>query len=877
MKLISCYIEHFGKLQQFRYSFQSGLNIIQEENGWGKSTFSAFLKAMLYGLEYKQGKTVTDRRRYFPWTKGKFGGYLIFEIEGKQYKIERFFGEKEKEDSCIIYDLATNQATEMFSGNLGEELWKVDRESFENTAFITLLDSELLNDIIAGKLGNIDDTEADMDASGKAIEKLDLAMTKIKAKKGKGGLIGENTEQMNQLKQNLKEGKDAIIRIEQIETNIDEEMLKIKHINIGLEELDKEQEKLLLYEKKKQYLEIKDAYERKEKEVNILSAFFKGNIPLTEELEELSRVANNYENQKKLVEENRFSPEQEEKFDGLSVQFQKKTPTIAEIEACSSHITNLSNLHTQKKSLIANGETEAEYAHLVKKYGQQNIGKEKIDGYLEDYSEVATIQIEEQVLLANLTELDAQIRTQEEENKNSKSMRLLIFGLGISIIGILIAIKLFIPGIALILIGQLLNLVIYLSRRKPNNLEQQKQLEEKKIALKSKLKNLEHKRNQLENGYLLFIQKMGEDSQQVVTSLSNMKVEVLNYYRQTKERDERQSQLLQLEKKIVDLKSSIDEFFAQFFTKFPLLDYEKSLFILRKSSLEYEELNAKRQRWQLGKSQVEREHQRLERVLNLYYEEFPAQPHVAVEELKDQKLRLELEEIQFREITTRLQLFQKENQVEELEQVVFSEGEEWEYKEIILSKKRALTEEKEQVLRRKNNDEKDIQNLSIKADKVEDIESLISKLEEDNRELLTQYFLLDTAKQCMEKAKESLASKYMSEMSKAFKYYLGEIDTQKIDAYQIDIKLNVQIEQNGEIHNSSELSKGMKDLLQICMRMALVEAVYKDVERPILILDDPFVNLDNARLNNATELLKKIGKDYQMVYFICHDSRNVVR
>jgi len=83
----------------------------------------------------------------------------------------------------------------------------------------------------------------------------------------------------------------------------------------------------------------------------------------------------------------------------------------------------------------------------------------------------------------------------------------------------------------------------------------------------------------------------------------------------------------------------------------------------------------------------------------------------------------------------------------------------------------------------------------------------------------------------------------------------------------------VQVEQDGEMHDSSELSKGLKDLVQICMRMALVEAVYKGVEKPILILDDPFVNLDNERLEKAKGMLTRIGKEYQMVYFICHESR----
>ena len=51
MKLISCRIENFGKLRDFTYHFEDGLSVLFAENGWGKSTFAAFLKVMFYGFD----------------------------------------------------------------------------------------------------------------------------------------------------------------------------------------------------------------------------------------------------------------------------------------------------------------------------------------------------------------------------------------------------------------------------------------------------------------------------------------------------------------------------------------------------------------------------------------------------------------------------------------------------------------------------------------------------------------------------------------------------------------------------------------------------------------------------------------------------------
>ena len=46
MKLISCYITGFGRIEDYKYEFGDGLNAFLEDNGWGKSTFCAFIKAM---------------------------------------------------------------------------------------------------------------------------------------------------------------------------------------------------------------------------------------------------------------------------------------------------------------------------------------------------------------------------------------------------------------------------------------------------------------------------------------------------------------------------------------------------------------------------------------------------------------------------------------------------------------------------------------------------------------------------------------------------------------------------------------------------------------------------------------------------------------
>ena len=63
MKIIRSYIENFGKLHKYEHNFKDGLNVIKELNGWGKTTFAAFIKAIFYGLDYTTKRSINENER----------------------------------------------------------------------------------------------------------------------------------------------------------------------------------------------------------------------------------------------------------------------------------------------------------------------------------------------------------------------------------------------------------------------------------------------------------------------------------------------------------------------------------------------------------------------------------------------------------------------------------------------------------------------------------------------------------------------------------------------------------------------------------------------------------------------------------------------
>ena len=138
MKLISCTIENFGKLNNVTYDFSGECNTICEDNGWGKSTLASFIRVMFYGFKNESKKKLVDkeRNRLMPWQKGVYGGEIVFETGGVVYSLRRTFGKKQADDEFLLVRKDTNVECDDFSCDIGEELFKIDAQSFERTVFI---------------------------------------------------------------------------------------------------------------------------------------------------------------------------------------------------------------------------------------------------------------------------------------------------------------------------------------------------------------------------------------------------------------------------------------------------------------------------------------------------------------------------------------------------------------------------------------------------------------------------------------------------------------------------------------------------------------------------------------------------------------------
>ena len=103
---------------------------------------------------------------------------------------------------------------------------------------------------------------------------------------------------------------------------------------------------------------------------------------------------------------------------------------------------------------------------------------------------------------------------------------------------------------------------------------------------------------------------------------------------------------------------------------------------------------------------------------------------------------------------------------------------------------------------------------------------------------------------------------------------MAQLEASTGEKYLIDTDFQVYPERMGQSRELAYFSVGQTDLVMLCMRLALVDALFGE-ENMFVILDDPFVNLDDTHTEQALKLLRSFAQNRQILYLTCHSSRSV--
>ena len=131
----------FGKLEGESLELHDGLNVISAPNESGKSTWCAFVRAMLYGVDSSERQNagfLPDKMRFAPWSGSAMQGSMQLESGGRDITITRTTktASAPMREFSAVYT-GTSVSVEGLNGNnAGEMLTGVSRDVFRRSAFV---------------------------------------------------------------------------------------------------------------------------------------------------------------------------------------------------------------------------------------------------------------------------------------------------------------------------------------------------------------------------------------------------------------------------------------------------------------------------------------------------------------------------------------------------------------------------------------------------------------------------------------------------------------------------------------------------------------------------------------------------------------------
>ena len=863
MKLISCHIENFGRLSDYSLSFAEGLNTICHENGWGKSTLAVFLRVMLYGFE-NEGKRSTEeneRKRFRPWQKGTYGGTLTFEAGGRTYEVTEVFGSKASEDSFQIKDAQTHLGSEDFGRpvpgkgcllqqaddarmTLGQALFRIDSASFMRTIYVPQLgcDTSVTSDISA-KIGNLSDETADLgryDAAKELLKKNLDAITEDRAT----GEIAKKKKQVADLRTLMLQETPLTESREQLEADL-RELGRSREENLEAQEavralIAKENRRLIRAKEREEAKRLREEAKRVRAEAEAERAAL-----LQERAEQ-----ENQRNQRQADREKRRL-EWEKKRDALTGKRDYYESLLRARKEAERQVLELRDSFPHG---IPSGEEYRRISmaasHLdVDASDARNAALGNADrAYLEELAKQFEEEVPGKEELAEVEELIGR--------RNALRAPVFLGGILLAAGGILVA-----------------------------------------------------------AGILTLVLAPGSAAVGTVLAIAGAALLLISAWRLSAER--------QYRKKIAYLDGEIGRFFRHFGRVPEANRLTDALFTLRQDIRSYERLLEARQKEEEAQERLRKNRTEVEDFLERYVageEQTSASCEERFQEVQKKMQRLEMLQEKEKQCREDLYAFEERELPETMEELRHPERmeqmpaelleEEPALPELLLPPPPELPAEEEEAPDAEASDAQDGEETNLPGPSMEELTqkekelrgqaeelqerknlllSRLSKLEEDLagirdgareleegeaklQELMAKRDVMQLTQEYLTRARESFSAHYMNPILAGFEKYYELLSPGDGKAYELDANLDLKLKEFGSEHSVEFLSAGYRDLVALCRRMAMTDAMYEE-EKPFLILDDPFVNLDRGKLGGALDFLRALAQEHQLIYFTCHESR----
>jgi len=315
----------FGKLEQATLELKPGLNIITAPNEWGKSTWCAFLVAMLYGLDTRAKTTKTvlaDKERYAPWSGSPMAGRIDLNWNGRDITIERRTKRRVPLGEFQAYETDSGlPVTELTASNCGAMLLGVEQTVFRRAGFIRQADLPVTQDeALRRRLNALVTTGDDSGAADRLAEELkDL---KNRCRYNRSGLLPQAEAERDALSGKLRE-------LDELETQTQTLQLRIGEIKNWLKQLHIHQQTLAYRKMEADAARVEEAktiWEQAQRELQKRENACR-DLPSREEAEQRYRELRSFRDQwnaiqeeLRLMPENPQQPQLPPPFTGLSTE-----------------------------------------------------------------------------------------------------------------------------------------------------------------------------------------------------------------------------------------------------------------------------------------------------------------------------------------------------------------------------------------------------------------------------------------------------------------------------------------------------------------------------------------------------------------------------
>ncbi|SDW92850.1 Uncharacterized protein YhaN [Lachnospiraceae bacterium KHCPX20] len=894
MKLVSCYISGFGRMVDQSFDFTSGFNQVLENNGWGKTTLTVFLKAMFYGLEYTPRKnTLSDREHYRPWASATYGGTLTIQIGRKTYRIERTFGEKDKEDTFRLIDLATGEDSEDFSSAIGEELFEVDRESYEKSIYVPQGALEtVMTTRMNAKLGGLGAVQDDMNRYDQAI----LAIEE--ARKRYTSTSKTNPGLLRQLNEEISINREKVARIPELLKAYEAKAMMLMDKRGALRQMEYKKsqltEQLATLARTEQvvgaYQAKKQSLEKQQETISALDDFFVKGLPEEEELDEWESRERELEvarSRRSALREKQPEPEEEELLHKL---FDQHPMTAEVLEEYKEKSEQMKNLRIKGEHVQMTEEDRLELSELKNFFIRRNPTAEELTEQLDYVSR-------QNVLSGQMKTLEEQYLKMKSQVQEKREMQSLESGISTPVILTLMSFALFFCGylffakvsgstmatalgVACIVagVGDLAILGISLSHRRNRRRDVKEtmgnELQTSGDDLVARKKEYDELKAMNDAFLLDFPQLSEEDSRQAIMSIQRKKDRYDSLLaNEEKYNSSNSSNMEELATLQLDLYTALQPYAEVYgMNLYEEANEGELLNNLTEQLSLYQDFQKNNLELHRLSGEIGSETERILGILRSFPIEADRTDLAAgLKEVRQKSLLYRQTAAQIAELQDELAEIHIAEEAENaisLEELQFSQQK---LDDEIAAQKKYIAD-----------DQKELEERSVSLLECEEAKETLKDQEKKKQAYEEQVHLYEDTKKYLSQAREEFLATYMGPLRSRLSHYLrilypGSDPAILTDDFELDMSMSVSLHGKsggGRTRTAEFLSTGYQDLASFASRAALVDVLFRR-EEPILILDDPFVNFDAQKLACAKRLLEELSRKYQIIYFTCHESRGM--